>query len=177
MEIIQHFPAPIPKIYEQCMNQVKSMLPVGVTYRVISEDENRVKNRMDSLFRRLEILNENPEAFVIDPDFLILKPFDFEFKKGKLYVFEGKCSAAAVYVNNCPEAIEDLIKKFKGRCFHNELNKMDTYKISEDYMMHLHLGALRQRNGGKNTECEIVKNDKNEYEFSWIRGFDGNLLR
>ena len=120
MEIVQAFTtSPIPKIYQYCMDQVKAIVPDGLDYTLVRYEtpmNNASKDRFGSSALRLKLLEENLDRFWLDSDMLISsKFFEFEFEKNKPYVFGGLCSASAIYLNNCEEALDFLKRNYDGK--------------------------------------------------------------
>lgn len=188
LEIIQAYSSPVPIIYQQCMNQIKSIVPDDIEYAFI--DENLFNGEQQFSFQKgiLELLIKKPDRLYMDSDMIMPKWFDFEFEKGKPYIYDGRCGMSAIYANNCPDIINDLLlKNFNPeRCTHWIIreNISEFYIIPEEYIIHLHLGSLlrfAESNPNKkkvnNFDCQIGKSKSGEYEFLRINKFDIPFLR
>ena len=136
---------------------------------------NASKDRFGSSALRLKLLEENLDRFWLDSDMLISsKFFEFEFEKNKPYVFGGLCSASAIYLNNCEEALDFLKRNYDGKsCLHKAIESSNMFlKIPDEFLLHLTLGILIQMGGGKHFNCSINKDENNEFQFSWIKPFN-----
>jgi len=184
MEIIQYFFPPIPGIYQFCLDNVKAVAEkMGIKYTLIQDrievpaeyiTANLNQSIRDSTdWIRLKWLTVDPERFWIDADMLIVKPFDFEFKKGKPYIINDMCPAAALYGNSCKEQMDKLFSLERVRNLHRNVEKRlsnDYYMIPNGYILHLHLGCMLGANRLQNQFCKLKK-ENGELVFETIKGY------
>ena len=177
MEIIQYFLPPIPKTYQFCLDNVKAMSEkMGIKYTLIQDKINAppeyriVRDATDWL--RLKLISEDPERFWLDSDMLLIKLFDFEFKKGKPYIVNDICPAAALYGNSCKEQIKSLFSMEHVGTIHKHVGARpdDYFKIPNGYILHLHLGCMLDLKRTQNQMCKL-KTVNGEQIFESIKGF------
>jgi hypothetical protein len=181
IEITQWFAGKfIPKIYQQCMNQVKSMVPLSWKYNLIIGEGNHQRAKYKSNIIRKELLLENSMRWWIDSDVLILKSLDeLLIKENMPYCYDGNCYATSIFGNGCTETLNEVFSKQKGNDCLCEVIKehINTFeKIPKEYMLHLHLSRLIETGKMENDFCKLKRDINGELVFEKINGFDVEKL-
>lgn len=133
----------IHPFHSQCMDQVKKMLDDSYKLLIESEVEN---SRHYSRSRRLELIMNDVDGLWLDCDCLILKKFDFEFKKNRPYIMRSGCSAAGIFVNGNTDLIKRIYEeqKITRVCPCNIIKKyIDEFEFfPEGYIAHLQFSSV-----------------------------------
>lgn len=158
-------------IYRQCIDQVKSKMPSGVTHQLITHCGHELRNRdyrCASEIVRLTEATVNPDMFWMDTDCLVNKWFDFEFKPGRPYM-ATRDHEAVFYVNGCTDFFKMLLKEYEDskisqHCWLKKLflnHKSDFEMLPEGYIIHIALSrailAREHFNQGGNKYYRLLR--------------------
>lgn len=166
-------------LHQYCMNAVKNMY--GKDYHL--EIQPDIKVSRDSEQYKVEYLLTHPDALYLDWDMIPLKDIrECKFQSNKLYVYGDRydhgygCEGVAIYCNGCTDFLEELnIRRIK-ECIHTPIRERlaEVRFIPEGYFLHLELSKMLNDKLYKNNRCRIIKNDEEEFEFEWIKGYLNN---
>ena len=111
--VIQYFDGKRP-LYQQCMDQVKSAIPSGITHELIKETTLTARYqdyRAVSDLVRLTYLATDPNTVWLDSDVLIKKWPDFKMKKNRPYISRFN-DGAVIFCNGCTELFKSMLELY-----------------------------------------------------------------